>query len=213
MAAWFWSSAFLLKFLEPVTSRARRFRQLQKSDGRNPTPIMAGLVPAIPTMIAKLCRYYRDARVKPAHDGDFSHFNGHLAVDQERRIDLDRHHAGRRHHFAGTHVELAVVEIALDDVVFEIAFGERARSVGATIVGDKKLAVDVEYGKRQVAGLDLQRRPRRHIVGAAELDTLAGGHQRNPRTFPYERVPLYKTPRIMKYPERSAIEESAQGDR
>jgi hypothetical protein len=30
---------------------------------------MAGLVPAIPINKAPLCEIYRDARVKPAHDG------------------------------------------------------------------------------------------------------------------------------------------------
>src|SRR5580704_3525339 len=115
------------------------------------------------------------------HDRERSHFDGDLPVDHQRRIGLDRHHAGWRDHFAGADIELAIVEIALDHVVLDIAFRQRAGAVGAGIVGDVELAADVEHRQRQILDLDLERRAGRHLVGAAELDTLSAGHGRWPR--------------------------------
>src|SRR5580692_11120804 len=115
------------------------------------------------------------------HDGEGLHLDRHLPIHDRRRIGLDRHHTGRRDHLAGADIELAVVEIALDHVVLDIAFRQRAGAVGARIVGDVELAADIEYRERQILDLDLERGTGRHLVGAAELDTLSAGHGRWPR--------------------------------
>jgi hypothetical protein len=59
------------------------------------------------------------------------------------------------------------VEIALDDVVFDIAFRQRAGPVGAGIVDDIELAVDIEDREYQVPHLDLERRTGRDVGSAA----------------------------------------------
>jgi hypothetical protein len=46
------------------------------------------------------------------------------------------------------------MEIALDDVTFDVAFRQRTRPMGAGIVGHKELAVDVEHREDQVISLD-----------------------------------------------------------
>ena len=48
--------------------------------------------------------------------------------------------------------------------------------MGAGVVGDVELAVDIEHRERQILDLDLERRAGRHLVGAAELDALSAGH-------------------------------------
>ena len=65
------------------------------------------------------------------------------------------------------------MEIALDDVVLEIAFGQRARPVRAHVVGDEELAADVEHRQRQILNLDLERVAGGDLVGAAQFDPLS----------------------------------------
>src|SRR5262245_25323859 len=103
----------------------------------------------------------------------------HPAVLDHGLVGLDRHHAGRQHHRAGLDVELAVVERALDHVALDETFGEQARPVGAVVVDDVELAVQVEDCNRQVRRIDLQRGPGRDLVGSAEIDT--GRHAFAPR--------------------------------
>src|SRR5215510_10850936 len=103
----------------------------------------------------------------------------HPAALDHGLVGLDRHHAGRRHHRAGLDVELAVVERTLDHVALDETFGEQARPVGAVVVDDVKLAVQVEDGDRQIRRIDLQRGPGRDLVGATEIDT--GRHAFTPR--------------------------------
>jgi hypothetical protein len=38
------------------------------SEAAAPTAVIAGLVPAIPIIVAQLCTMNRDGRVKPGHD-------------------------------------------------------------------------------------------------------------------------------------------------
>src|SRR5206468_5533958 len=47
--------------------------------------VIAGPVPAISTQLAHLCRKYRDARVKPAHDGNGLQCK-HLRIDAVRQF-------------------------------------------------------------------------------------------------------------------------------
>jgi hypothetical protein len=100
-----------------------------------------------------------------------SDFDSHFPVLQFDRIGFDRHHAGRQDHFAGTDIELAIVEIALDYVTFDIALRQRTGPVGAGIVGDVEFAVDIEYRERQIVDLDLDGSAGRDLVGAAQFDT------------------------------------------
>src|SRR5436190_19335649 len=51
-----------------------------------------------------------------------SYLNENFAVLHNRAVGLDRHHAGRRNHFSGLDVELAVVKVAFDHIAFDIAF-------------------------------------------------------------------------------------------
>mgnify|MGYP006871771839 CR=1 FL=1 len=93
--------------------------------------------------------------------------NQAVAVDQ-RAVDLYRNHAGGLDHRAGADVEGAVVEIALDDVAADAAFGQRTRPVGAGVVGDVEFAVEVEYGKDQTVLLDPYRATRGDLCAAAQ---------------------------------------------
>jgi hypothetical protein len=51
-----------------------------------------------------------------------SDLDGNSAVDHRHWISFDRHHARRRDHFSGADIELPVMEIAFDDVAFDIDF-------------------------------------------------------------------------------------------
>ena len=46
------------------------------------------------------------------------------------------------------------MEVALDNIVFDIALRQRARPVGAGVVGDVELAVEIEHRKHQIVDLD-----------------------------------------------------------
>jgi hypothetical protein len=65
-------------------------------------------------------------------------------------------------------VEAALVEIALDDLAVDLAFGERAGPMRARVVGDIETPGQVEDGQHEVVVLDLQRTPLRHLVGIAK---------------------------------------------
>src|SRR5438067_5091649 len=138
--------------------------------------------------------------------------NGDPAVDHRHRIGPDRNHAGRRHHFAGADIELTIVEIALDHVAIDIALRQRARTMGAHVVGDEKLAIDIEYRERQILDLDFQRSAGRHLAGGAEIKTLCCARHRglgetiaNWIAYKSESRPLYKSMPVMKSRPRLAI--------
>jgi hypothetical protein len=59
------------------------------------------------------------------------------------------------------------MEIALDDVTFDVTFRQRTRPMGAGIVGHEELAVDIEHGEDQVILLDLQSASNVHVGGVA----------------------------------------------
>jgi hypothetical protein len=65
------------------------------------------------------------------------------------------------------------VEIALDNVVFDVAFGKRAGTVRASIVSDVKFTTDIEYRERQIVDLDLDRGAGRNVVCAAQFDAFS----------------------------------------
>src|ERR1043165_1309623 len=52
-----------------------------------------------------------------------SQFDHHLSIAHEGRISLYRFEARREDNFAGAHVELPLMEIALDDLALQKAFG------------------------------------------------------------------------------------------
>jgi hypothetical protein len=62
---------------------------------------------------------------------------------------------------------LSIVKIALDDVAFDVAFRQRARPVGTSVVGHEELAVDVEHREDQVVLLDSQSAARLHLGSIA----------------------------------------------
>ena len=73
---------------------------------------------------------------------------------------------------------MTIVEIALDHVAIDIALRQRARTMGAHVVGDEKLAIDIEYRERQILDLDFQRSAGRHLAGGAEIKTLCCARHR-----------------------------------
>src|ERR1700738_2142866 len=89
-------------------------------------------------------------------DGN-SYFNKNLSALDSRVVGFERNHAGRGDHLAGFDVELTVVEIALDNIVLDIAFRQGARAVRAGIIGHKELAFDVKDGECEIITLDPQR--------------------------------------------------------
>jgi hypothetical protein len=62
------------------------------------------------------------------------------------------------------------MKIALDDIATQIAFSERARPVGARVIGDVVLAVDIENGEHQASNFHLQGATLLDIKRAAELE-------------------------------------------
>jgi hypothetical protein len=102
--------------------------------------------------------------------GETSHLSDldeDFPVFDHRPIGFDRNHARRGDDLSGPDIELSVVKIALDDVAFDIAFRQRARPVGAGIIGHKELAVDVEHREDQVVFLDSQSAAHVHVGGIA----------------------------------------------
>jgi len=47
------------------------------------------------------------------------------------------------------------MKIALDDIIAQIAFGERARPMGARVIGDKVLTIDIENREHQASNFHL----------------------------------------------------------
>ena len=70
------------------------------------------------------------------------------AVDLDR-IGDDRHLARKSLGCAGLDVERAAMERTLDDVAILISVGQHGIAVGAKIVGNKNLAIDIVDGKRR----------------------------------------------------------------
>src|ERR1043166_8756228 len=99
----------------------------------------------------------------------------HPAVLDQRLVGLDRHHAGRRDNLASLDVELAVVEVALDDVAVDIALRERARPVGAEVIGHVVLAVDIVAAQNEGAALCRDRIAGRDVGGAAQINAVGHG--------------------------------------
>src|SRR5262249_36651930 len=107
-----------------------------------------------------------------------SRLHGDATLDHGHRVGLHRHHARRRHHFAGANIKLAVVEIAFDDIAIDIALRKRAGAMRAQVVGDEEFAIDIEYRQCQIVDLDLKRGAGRDLAGGAEIETFGGrGHR------------------------------------
>src|SRR5262249_57664642 len=62
------------------------------------------------------------------------------------------------------------VKIALDHVAFDEAFRQRARAVGAVIVGHEEFAAEIEHGERQIVPLDLEHGSIFHVASVAKFD-------------------------------------------
>jgi hypothetical protein len=62
---------------------------------------------------------------------------------------------------------LAVVKIAFDDISVDVPLRQRPRTVGAGVIGDIELAVDIENGHRQTGGFDPKRRTGGDLFGFA----------------------------------------------
>jgi hypothetical protein len=86
------------------------------------------------------------------------------------RIGSHGEHARGRYDLARAYIELAAMKIALDDIATQIAFSERARPVGARVIGDVVLAVDIENGEHQASNFHLQGATLLDIKRAAELE-------------------------------------------
>src|SRR4051812_2718334 len=99
------------------------------------------------------------------------HVDKHRAALDRRGIGLHRDHAGWRHDLPGFDVELAVVEVALDHVAVDEALRQRAGAVGAGVVGDVKLPVDIEDGDRHASRLDAERGSGGNLVGFAKFNS------------------------------------------
>src|SRR5262245_47344587 len=102
--------------------------------------------------------------------GDSSHLDEYLPIFDDGPIGLDRNHARRSNHRAGSDIEPPAVKIAFDNVAFDEAFRQRARAVRAVIVGHKELAFEVEDGERQIVLLDLQHSSNVYVRSVAEFD-------------------------------------------
>ena len=79
------------------------------------------------------------------------------AVLDDGGVSSDRDDARRTDDRPGTNVEATLVEVALDDFPFEVAFRQRPRPVRAGVVGDVKAAVDVEDGEGKLVGFHFAR--------------------------------------------------------
>jgi hypothetical protein len=66
------------------------------------------------------------------------------------------------------------VEVALHHIAVDIAFGQRARPVGAGVIGDVELSFDIENCDNYVSGLDPEGGASGNIIGFAEFE--AGRH-------------------------------------
>src|SRR6476661_1881573 len=99
-----------------------------------------------------------------------SNLDKHLPVLDHRGIGLDRNHARRGDDRAGADIELPAVKIAFDDVAVDEAFRQRARAVGAVIVGHEEFAVEVEDGERQIVPFDLEHGSSFHVRSVAKFD-------------------------------------------
>src|SRR5262249_51799240 len=99
-----------------------------------------------------------------------SHLDEDLSTFDDRGISLDRNHARRPDHLAGADIELPAVKIALDDIVFDEAFRQRARAVRAVIVGHEEFAAEVEDGERQIVPLALEHGSIFHVASVAKFD-------------------------------------------
>ena len=106
---------------------------------------------------------------------DSIHFDEYFSALDDRRVGLDRDHAGRRHHLAGLDVELAVVEVALDHVAIDEALRQRARTMGAGVIGDEELAVEIEDREREAGSFHFQRIAGGDLFDLAELYTCRHG--------------------------------------
>ena len=98
-------------------------------------------------------------------------FDEHRAAFDRRGIGFHRDHTGWRHDLAGFDVELAVVEVAFDHVAVDEAFRQGARAMGAGVIGDVKLAVNVEDGDRHPAGLDAECGSGGNLIGFAKFNS------------------------------------------
>lgn len=82
---------------------------------------------------------------------------------QHHFIGAQRDLAGRRFDLSGLHVEGAEMHAAFDDVAFQEAVGEARRGMGAFVVGDVELALDIVHREPAVADLEGLHRFRRDV--------------------------------------------------
>jgi hypothetical protein len=99
-----------------------------------------------------------------------SYLNEYLPILDDGSIGLDGDHTWRRHNLAGFDIELTIVKIAFDDILLDVAFGERTRAMGAGIVGHEELAGNIEDGKDQIVVLDFEGSADLYVRGVAEFD-------------------------------------------
>src|SRR5260370_24159963 len=99
-----------------------------------------------------------------------SHLDDNLPVLHRGRAGFHRDHARRHHHLAGADVELAIVEVALDHVALDVTLGQRARPMGALVIKDIELALDVKDRHRQSVFLNLEGGAGSDVIGIAEFD-------------------------------------------
>jgi len=62
---------------------------------------------------------------------------------------------------------LAVVEVAFDHVTVDVALRQRTGAVGASIISNVKLPLDIEDGDRQPGRLDPERGAGGNLIGFA----------------------------------------------
>jgi hypothetical protein len=87
-------------------------------------------------------------------------------------IGLYWNHAGRAGDFTRPDVEAPAVKIALDYVVLQITLGQGAGTMGASVIGDEELAINIEYCKHEPLGFDPQRAAAPDVRSTAELHSL-----------------------------------------
>src|SRR5258707_8239120 len=109
--------------------------------------------------------------LRSAHRATWSSYlDDNLPVLHRGRVGLHRDHARRHHHLAGADVELAIVEVALDHVALDVTLGQRARPMGALVIKDIELALDVKDRHRQSVFLNLEGGAGSDVIGIAEFD-------------------------------------------